>query len=66
MKVFVNQEEKSFNDSLSLLKLLEDMGVKPVGLAIAVNQSVIPKDSWDSFSLKENDDVMLVRATQGG
>lgn len=66
MKVFVNQEEKSFNDPLSLLKLLEDMGVKPVGLAIAVNQSVIPKDSWDSFSLKENDDVMLVRATQGG
>ena len=66
MKVFVNQEEKSINDSLSLLKLLEDMGVKPVGLAIAVNQSVIPKDSWDSFSLKENDDVMLVRATQGG
>jgi len=66
MKVFVNQEEKSFNDSLSLLKLLEAMGVKPVGLAIAVNQSVIPKDSWDSFSLKENDDVMLVRATQGG
>jgi len=66
MKVFVNQEEKSINDSLSLLKLLESMGVKPIGLAIAVNQSVIPKDSWDSFTLKDNDDVMLVRATQGG
>lgn len=66
MKVFINQEEKNINESHSLKLLLESLDVSSIGIAIAVNQTVIPKDSWDKFTLKENDELLLIRATQGG
>lgn len=66
MTVFVNQEEKTITDNSSLSVLLQSVDIKPIGIAIAVNQNVIPKDSWDEFVLNENDQVMLIRATQGG
>lgn len=36
------------------------------GLAVAVNQEVVPKSRWDDFKLKENDDILIIKATQGG
>lgn len=36
------------------------------GIAIAVNQQVISKSQWDDFKLKENDEVLIIKATQGG
>jgi sulfur carrier protein len=66
MKIYINQEEKNLNESCSLNQLLESINVKDIGIALAVNQSVIPKNSWDKYTLKENDNVLLIRATQGG
>jgi sulfur carrier protein len=66
MKVFINQEEKNINEQDSLLHLLEIVDVKPIGIALAVNQTIVPKDSWEKFVLKENDEILLIRATQGG
>jgi sulfur carrier protein len=66
MKIYINQEEKNLNESCSLNQLLESLNVKDIGIALAVNQSVIPKNSWDKYTLKENDNVLLIRATQGG
>lgn len=66
MKVFINQEEKQINEKTSLSSLLESIDINPLGIAIAVNQTVIPKNSWDKFIINENDNVMLIRATQGG
>jgi sulfur carrier protein len=36
------------------------------GIAIAVNDSVIPRSQWSSHFLKESDNIILIRATQGG
>ena len=36
------------------------------GIAIAVNENIIPKNEWDKYILQENDNVLLIRATQGG
>ncbi|MGB5988268.1 MAG: sulfur carrier protein ThiS [Marinifilaceae bacterium] len=66
MKVFINQEEKLINEHSSLTHLLESIDIKPIGIALAVNQTVVPKEKWEEIILKENDDVILIRATQGG
>lgn len=66
MKVFINQEEKIINEQDSLVHLLKSVDIKPIGIALAVNQTIVPKDSWDKFVLKENDEILLIRATQGG
>ncbi|WP_200978475.1 sulfur carrier protein ThiS [Echinicola sp. 20G] len=36
------------------------------GVAVAVNHEVIPKSQWDVFQLKENDNILIIKATQGG
>lgn len=54
--------------SSPLLSLLVDMHCagKTAGVAVAVNQQVIPKSDWINTELKENDQVIIIRATQGG
>lgn len=36
------------------------------GIAIAVNEQVIPKAEWATRLLQDKDEVLLIRATQGG
>ena len=36
------------------------------GIAVAINNKVIPKSSWEDHLIKENDNITIIRATQGG
>ena len=36
------------------------------GIAVAVNESVIPKKQWSEYKIKENDTIIVITATQGG
>ena len=36
------------------------------GIAVAVNNTVIPKKEWGNFIVNENDYLTIIRATQGG
>ena len=38
----------------------------PRGLAVAVNETVVPRIEWDAHPLQPNDRLTLIRATQGG
>lgn len=36
------------------------------GIAVAVNEEVIPRSEWAEHSLHENDTILIITATQGG
>ncbi len=36
------------------------------GIALAVNEKVIPKTEWNNFQLNDNDKILIIKATQGG
>lgn len=36
------------------------------GMAVAVNDSVVPKEEWKEHKLEEHDRIEIIRATQGG
>ncbi len=46
--------------------LLAGLGQPKQGIAIAVNQSIIARQEWDSFALSENDRITLFQAIAGG
>lgn len=48
-------------DVLSLLEIS-----RPDGIAIAVNDNVIPRGEWEQYRLQPADKVFVIRATQGG
>lgn len=45
---------------------LQDLVPSPSGVAVALNGSVVPADSWSATPLSENDAVEVVTARQGG
>ena len=49
---------------LSLLQQLR--GEKLNGLAVALNETVVPRSQWDKIQLNQNDNLLIIQATQGG
>jgi sulfur carrier protein len=67
MNILINQQPKDIPDPCSLEQLLTQVLSIPVaGLAVAVDQTVIPSTQWPAYMLQPADKVMLIRATQGG
>ncbi|MFQ3576985.1 MAG: sulfur carrier protein ThiS [Cytophagales bacterium] len=68
-QIKVNKDVVNLEDahSTSLELLLNNLGIaNQKGIAIAVNDSVVPKKDWELLVLKENDQITIIQATQGG
>ena len=46
--------------------VFQQLGEKQNGIAVAINDRVIPKNSWSEFTISENDAILIIKATQGG
>ncbi len=66
MKIRINNQEKLIDESQTLGDLMTELQMKKPGIAVAVNQRVINRMEWDSLVLKENDDVIIIKAACGG
>lgn len=68
MELTINHQKKVFKElpvSLEALVQLEAPGPTS-GIAVALNNQVIPKEQWALHQLQENDAVLIITATQGG
>lgn len=67
MKVTINGEEIK-TEAVTINELIRQQNLEGggKGIAIAINGSVIPKERWHEHHLNEEDDIEIVRATQGG
>ncbi|GEO04460.1 hypothetical protein AAE02nite_21240 [Adhaeribacter aerolatus] len=36
------------------------------GIAVAIQDQIIPRSTWPAYALQENDKVTIIQATQGG
>lgn len=67
MKLFINNELTEFPEIQTVTELMEKVTIGNTrGLAIAINNEVIPKKQWECQTIKENDKITIIRATQGG
>ncbi len=67
MKIRLNGNIVELPDGSSLPSVFQLMKTESdQGIALAVNNKVVPKKEWQSCVLKENDNVLLIRASQGG
>lgn len=68
MTLHINQQARFFEEPpqhVAALIALELHG-KTKGIAVAINQHVIPKDQWADTPLQEHDQILIISATQGG
>ncbi len=67
MEIKLNNQIKSFPEQCTIQQLLDQIvPEKQKGIAIAVNNVVIQKNRWQTHFIKQNDDVLIIKATQGG
>lgn len=65
MKVKVNQQETETN-APTLGALAAQLQLPARGVAIAVDNSMVPRTQWDGTPLTEGADIIIVKAFCGG
>lgn len=66
-EVVINQQKFQLSEHGTLADVLPLLRIaQPEGIAIAVNEEVVPAREWARYVLREGDRVFVIRATQGG
>jgi len=67
VKIILNSQALDVAEGAVLAQLLNQLGLagRP-GMAVAVNDAVVPRARWDQHALLPGDAVLLIQATQGG
>jgi sulfur carrier protein len=68
MVCYVNNTPHEATENQLLLDLLAGLGqtTQTRGLAVAVNDTVVPRTDWATHAVQPQDRILLIRATQGG
>jgi sulfur carrier protein len=66
MKVQVNNKEVEMIPDSTLTQLTAQLELTVQGIAIAVNNKMIPRTEWERFTLHENDNLIIIKAACGG
>lgn len=68
MNIKVNGKTKAVSPGLTLQQLLLDLEIDPSrpGIAVAVDQEVIPRTQWVETEIQSDNEIEVIRAAQGG
>lgn len=67
MEVLINNNQLTVPESASLALAISSLvNVETKGVAVAVNENIVPKKEWDSKRLTNGDKIIIIKATQGG
>ncbi len=61
MQIWFNDEPLACADNLSVSALLTQLEQQQLGVALALNQHILPRDRWEDHLLQEGDRVLLFR-----
>ena len=62
----VNGEKFEFREGMTVSELVAEMGFSEAMVAAELNLDILPRDSFSSTVLKENDCIEVVRFVGGG
>jgi len=66
MKLFVNSKETDLPENSPIRELANQLQLPEKGVAVAVNNQMIPRNEWEKHTLQENDRVTIIKAACGG
>lgn len=65
MKVFINNNETE-TTAATLLALAQEMSLPEKGVALAMNNEIVPRTQWETTMLKDGAQILIVKAFCGG
>jgi len=66
IKIWVNEQSLEIEEGSTILQLLEHLNSPKIGIAVAIQNAIISKNLWESMTLSNDDNVLIIQATQGG
>lgn len=66
MRLFINGEEKTLADSLTLVQLIEQLGMKGDRVAVELNRDIVARAQWPETLLTDGDRLEIVHFVGGG
>jgi len=68
MTITMNGKETNLAGPATLVTLLRENGIteNTIGVAVAVNSTVVPRSKWDDVRLADGDNIEVINAVQGG
>lgn len=66
MQITLNDSPIELQDNITLSHLLTLLDHSTQGVAIAVNQTIVPKTAWETYQLCHGDSVLMFQAIAGG
>ncbi|MDR6781789.1 sulfur carrier protein [Pedobacter africanus] len=67
MDITVNHKTYVVDEACSVEQLLAlVLRQEAKGMAVAINQNIVAKTDWSVHTLRQGDQVTLIKATQGG
>lgn len=65
-KVMINGEVHEFTDSLTLPRLLDQIGMNPRLIAVEYNGEILHRQFWEETKIKNGDRLEIVTIVGGG
>ena len=65
MKVNINKKSTE-TSATTVQQLAEELSLPAKGVAVAINNTMVPRTEWESTALKDGADIVIVKAFCGG
>ena len=66
MNITVNDEHYSLDMPVTISQLLIELKQPSIGVALAINDIIIPRENWNTQMINEGDTILLFQAIAGG
>lgn len=66
MQIYFNDTPLNIDASLSIQQLITQQQLNPQGLAVAINQHILPRTAWQTYQLQAGDRLTVFQAIAGG
>jgi sulfur carrier protein len=67
MNIYINNKQEHLGAGVNIAEMLDSIRCTDTkGIAIALNEVVVPRNIWSSTILNEHDQILIIKATPGG
>lgn len=66
MRVYLNGEERTVGDAVTVSQLLKELGLGERRVAVEINQEIVPRSRHAAHQLMRDDRIEVVFAVGGG
>ncbi|MER3398452.1 MAG: thiamine biosynthesis protein ThiS [Chloroflexota bacterium] len=66
IEVIINGQVRGLPREMNIIDLLDHLGVRPDGVAVALNGEVVLREEWEKTRIRAGDHVEVVHMVGGG